>query len=54
MKNAHNLIMQLSQAVHKYSMKGKTMVDKKPDGAISPNLADSVVMCLPDKARHKF
>lgn len=45
MKNAHNLIMQLSQAVHKYSMKGKTMVDKKPEGAFSPNLADAVVMC---------
>lgn len=40
----HQLIMELSQAVHAYTATGKTMVDKKPEGASSPNLADSVVM----------
>lgn len=39
------LIMELSQAVHKQNLKGKTLVDKKPDGASSPNLADGVVIC---------
>ncbi len=36
------LIMELSQPVHKSDGKGKTLVDKKPKGAISPNLADCV------------
>jgi phage terminase large subunit len=45
LKNLHLLKMQLSQAVHKYSKKGKTMVDKKPKGAVSPNLADACTMC---------
>lgn len=38
------LKMELSQAVHKPSARGKTMVDKKPDGAVSPNMADGVVI----------
>lgn len=38
------LKMELSQAVHKPSKTGKTMVDKKPDGALSPNMADAVVI----------
>jgi hypothetical protein len=45
MHNLHALKMQLSQAVKKTSQNGKTMVDKKPQGATSPNLADSCVMC---------
>jgi phage terminase large subunit len=40
----HELQMELSQAVHKYNPKGKTLVDKKPDGALSPNLADAVAI----------
>lgn len=40
----HELEMELCQAVHKYNPKGKTMIDKKPDGALSPNLADAVVI----------
>lgn len=39
------VLMELAQAVHAYASDGKTMVDKKPDGAHSPNMADSVVMC---------
>lgn len=45
MPNLHPLKMQLSQAIKKTSQNGKTMVDKKPEGASSPNLADSAVMC---------
>jgi phage terminase large subunit len=36
------IILELSQPVHKASKKGKTMVDKTPDGQPSPNLADSI------------
>lgn len=35
---------ELSQPQHKLSGNGKTMVDKQPDNARSPNLADSVMM----------
>lgn len=37
---------ELSQPQHKPSQTGKTMVDKQPDNAASPNRADSVIMCL--------
>ncbi len=36
------LMMELAQPVHKLSTNGKTMVDKKPNGASSPNMADSI------------
>lgn len=36
---------ELSQAQYKSSKNGKTIVDKKPNGAKSPNLADGFVMC---------
>lgn len=39
------LILELSQAVRKQNQEGKTIVDKKPDGAVSPNLADAFVAC---------
>lgn len=44
MPRLHELVLQLSQATVK---KGSTkfQVDKKPDGATSPNLADAVVIC---------
>lgn len=46
MENAQQVIMELSQPVKKTSLSsGKTVVDKKPDGATSPNLADGTVMC---------
>jgi len=38
----HELVTELSQPVHKTGLSGKTIVDKKPEGAMSPNLADSV------------
>lgn len=37
---------ELTQPQHKPSATGKTMVDKQPDGAASPNLADAVVMAF--------
>jgi phage terminase large subunit len=46
MTNLHQLKNELSQAQHKKSeLNGKTVVDKKPTGADSPNLADSLIMC---------
>jgi hypothetical protein len=36
------LVTELSQPVHKTGLNGKTIVDKKPEGAMSPNLADAV------------
>lgn len=44
MPGLHELTMELSQAVHKPSATGKTMVDKTPEGTKSPNRADSVVI----------
>lgn len=47
MPKIHQLKNELSQAQHKKSDKnGKTVVDKKPEGASSPNLADALVMCF--------
>lgn len=37
---------ELTQPQHKTSATGKTMVDKQPDDARSPNLADAVVMAF--------
>lgn len=43
----HELKNELSQAQFKKSdATGKTIVDKKPEGARSPNLADALVMCF--------
>jgi len=39
------LCLELSQPVQKQATDGKTMVDKKPEGALSPNLADAFVGC---------
>lgn len=51
----HELKMELSQAVHKPSANGKTMVEKKPNGALSPNMADAIVMCYcPTAVRTSF
>lgn len=41
----HELKMEISQAVKKTASDGKTLVDKTPDGATSPNLADAFVGC---------
>lgn len=42
--NLNKLCIELSQAQWKLSATGKIMVDKVPDGAMSPNMADAVVI----------
>lgn len=43
-KERQRLMVELSQPVWKWNTNGKMLVDKTPDGASSPNLADSVMM----------
>lgn len=45
MAQKDQLMRELSQPVKKTSSNGKTMVDKKPKGATSPNLADAFIAC---------
>ena len=40
------LTSELSQPTHSFDQVGKMLIDKKPDGTKSPNLADSVMMCF--------
>lgn len=40
------LMMELSQPTHKPGAAGKILVDKKPDGSSSPNMADGVDMAF--------
>jgi hypothetical protein len=40
------LLMQLSQPTYSISVSGKIVVDKAPQGAASPDLADAVAMCF--------
>lgn len=42
----HELVMECSQPVKKTGTNGKTIVDKKPKGARSPNLFDGLNMCF--------
>jgi len=39
-----NLVSELSQATYKTNELGKILINKKPDGMPSPNLADAVMM----------
>jgi len=51
LKYLHELKTELSQPQSKAMQDGKVLVDKKPDGAVSPNLADAICMCYcPAKA----
>ena len=45
MPNVQQLVKELSQAEKKPNGEGKTVVDKKPDGTSSPNLADALIAC---------
>ena len=45
MDGIHQLELELSQVKQKNSGTGKILIDKKPDGSSSPNLADAFVMC---------
>lgn len=44
------LTMELSQPIYKQNNAGKLLVDKLPDGALSPNLADMVMMLYAPRA----
>jgi hypothetical protein len=44
MRNLGGLIEELSQPTYTHNSQGKIVIDKKPEGAKSPNMADSVVM----------
>ena len=45
LENLHIIERELSQAVYKHNTAGKLLVDKKPEGTLSPNLADAIVIC---------
>lgn len=49
--NLQKLCIELSQPQWKLSATGKIMVDKVPDGEMSPNLADAVMMLFAPRAR---
>jgi hypothetical protein len=42
--NLHAVVTELSQPTYSHNGKGKLLVDKKPDGSRSPNMADSIMM----------
>jgi phage terminase large subunit len=43
-KERSRLMVELSQPIWKWNTAGKMLVDKMPDGAMSPNLADGVMI----------
>lgn len=45
-KEFDQLIMELSQPTYMKNGVGKILVNKQPDGAVSPNRADSVMICF--------
>lgn len=49
LENLTKLIMELSQPTYTQSTIGRMVIDKKPDGVPSPNLADSVMMLYAPK-----
>jgi hypothetical protein len=44
LKNLQKLIIELSQPTRTFNQVGKMLVDKMPDSAKSPNLADAVMI----------
>lgn len=46
LKGREKLVAELSQPTYSLNTAGKVIVDKKPDGTKSPNLADAVVMAF--------
>jgi hypothetical protein len=51
---AEKLIRELSQPRYKLSASGKLMVDKKPKGTRSPNIADAYIMCRAEVKSHNI
>lgn len=45
LKNLRQLEQELSQVVYKKDTSGKIVIDKRPPGTKSPNLADGTIMC---------
>lgn len=54
MENRHELEKELCQPRWKKTNQGKLLVDKKPPGTKSPNLADCVVMMYTPIKKHNF
>lgn len=50
----HELVNELSQPTRSFDNVGRIVVDKKPDGTKSPNLADSVVIAYSDVREATF
>ena len=50
----HEIEMELAQPTSSHNGKGKLVIDKKPDGGKSPNLADAIMMCYNPKIRNSF
>lgn len=50
----HELIKELSQPTYGHDGKNRILIDKKPDGSKSPNLADAVVMAFWPVEKQKF
>lgn len=48
-KHLNKLIIELSQPTYKENQVGKIIVNKMPDTALSPNLADAVMICFSRK-----
>lgn len=51
LEELQQLLMELSQPTYSISTVGKIVVDKKPDGALSPNLADAVMIAFEPSSR---
>ena len=47
-KELNQLKLELEQPMYKANLAGKVIIDKKPDGIKSPNLADSVMIAYSD------
>lgn len=47
-QHSQRLINELSQPTYSDTKVGKIIIDKKPDGSQSPNLADALVMAFSD------
>jgi len=43
--NLTKLMMEISQVTYSLNNAGKVLIDKAPDGTVSPNMADGVVIC---------
>lgn len=53
--NRHQLELELCQPTYDTNGKGKILIDKKPDGSVSPNLFDAAKICyFPKRNRRGF